>query len=319
MDNVGGVNHSEDSRITFEDPTGKIITAIGIGLLIAFIFPILVPGYRTTKLVFLNIEILGARGASGMLIIQCLYPLIAGLAAIFLAKRERSGGKAFALLAIGLLPFLILLASRDVQRAFGQITRNLPGGLTIGLSLVLGTIAVFSILSGAHAARVKPANQLAGYVAAIGAGLYFLTLLIPTNGEFSFIIPFKLMGARDPSGMGIMFLSGLVTLICLVLMIIASVRCFMLLKQEGEEKARFGKSIIRLWFAQLYVYGAFILYIIIASAGQGRGDGGIVFFTLLMSIIKFVPWILGLYLLIPLGISEFILLHSTPAPAAPQE
>lgn len=318
MVDVGGLNQSEGSGTTFEDPTGKIITAIGIGLLIAFIFPIFVTGYRTSKLVFLNIEILGERGVPGMLIIQLLYPLIAGIAAIILAKRERSGGKALALVVIGILPFLILLASKDIQRAFGQITRNLPGGLSIGLALVLGTIAVFSILSGAHAARVKPANQIAGYVASLGAGLYFLTLLIPQYGEFSFIVPFKLMGTRDPSGMGIMFLSGLVALICLVLMIFAAGRCFLLLKPEAE-KIRIGGSIIRLWFAQFYVYGAFILYIMIVTAGQGRGSDGLIFITLIMSIIKFVPWILGLYLLIPLGISEFILLYSTPDPAVPQE
>ncbi|UCH93575.1 MAG: hypothetical protein JSV88_25340 [Candidatus Aminicenantes bacterium] len=68
MEAVEKLEPSEQPGKTFynlTDPTNTIIMVIGIGLLIAFIFPIVVSTYRDLRVVFLNIEIFGEDRAPG--------------------------------------------------------------------------------------------------------------------------------------------------------------------------------------------------------------------------------------------------------------
>ena len=284
-----------------------LISRFGIALLIAFVFPII-----GEEILFINISGLWERGVPFIARIEFLYPLLAGVALISLAKKGRSLGRAAGLLAIGIFPFLLLFVDSEVRAGLSKITQSLPGSGTTGLSLILSSLAAFAILAGAHASRVRPDQDLGAHVAVAGAGLYFITLFIPVGNQFPFLAPFKMMTAHDPTKYGVMFLSGFVALTCMALVILAALRCFRLPgAAAGRDKT--GNAVIKLWFAQFYVYGAFLAYALIVNLDQARGESGTMILAFLTAIVKFVLWILGLYLLIPLGIAEFIIAGARPA------
>jgi hypothetical protein len=174
-------------------------------------------------------------------------------------------------------------------------------------------------MAGALASRTKPRNTLAAKIAAGGAGLYVLLLLIPVKGEFQFITPFKMLFARDYTGTGLGVLTGLVGVSVLLLMIIICVKCFQLLGKESYEKSKTGASIIKLWFVQFAVYGFYILFLWLTSVGGDGSAMGMVFIALILGLIKYFLWIMGLFFLIPLGITEIILLGPESAAAPVQE
>jgi hypothetical protein len=297
-----------------DDSVPRIIKGIGIALLIAFILPII-----GREIVFLNIQGLFEKSVPGFLKIELLYPLLAGLGLLRIAGMKRSPEKAAALISLGIFPFLLLLVDKSVREAFSGIAAGLPGGGSLGVNLILSALALFGILAGAQASRVRAEVDLGATVAAAGAGLYIVNLFIPVNGQFSFLQPFKLFGQKDPTGAGVMAIGGLVSLIVLALMVMAIIKCFQLLR-SGADRKRLGNAIIKLWVAQFYVYGAFLLYVLIVGAAKSGGEAGMMILSFLTAIPKFFLWILGLYLLIPLGFSELILLAPgsgrLPAPAA---
>lgn len=284
------------------DSVTRMIKGIGIALLIAFVLPIIIG----KEIVFLNIQGLFEKSVPGVLKIEFLYPLLAGLGALKIAQVKRSPKKAAVLISLGIFPFLFLLVDKSVREAFSGIAGGLPGGGSMGVNLILSALALLGILAGAQASRVRAKLDLGAHVAAAGAGLYVINLFIPIKGQLSFLQPFKQIGQSDPTGAGVMVIGGLVGLAALALMVMAVIKCFQLL-QGAAERERLGKAIIKLWVAQFYVYGAFLIYVVIVGAGKSGGDAGMILLSFLTTIPKFFLWILGLYLLIPLGLSELIL------------
>lgn len=295
--------------------TEKYLKAIGIGLLVAFIFPVITSGYRGMQFMFANIEGLGQR-APFMVKVQLIYPLIAGIILLVIAGKARNAGKAGLILILGLLPFLLLLASPELQRALSRSMRRVPGFGSMGTVFLLSFLADVGILAGAHQLRVNPKIKIGSIIASLGAGLWIIKMLIPIQGQFMFIAPFQIMFARDRSGAGILFVLGLAMIISMVLMVMIVIKCFTS-TQPKADRGSLGAKIIKLWWYTLLVWSAVILYfMILGSAVGGRGIGGMGFLAFITILIKFVPWFLGLYLLIPIGVSEFLLLspeESTPA------
>ena len=298
------------------DSTKKILLIIGIGLIISYILPIIVPDKTgSIKVVFLNIEIFSQIGVDKMIITQLFYPLLAGMLVIVLASANRSAVKALALIITGVLPVLVLFIAPEIREVLDKFLKESQGLIYMGLAMFLALTGATFILSGAHAARVNPAIKIAGFIAAIGAVLSLISNFIPIEGKFQVAQYVKLMTEDDLSGKGILFLYGLAGLMCIILLIIITLRCFQLLFAE-RDKVRIGKSIIHLWFVQLYIFGALYMYVIIATMNNSD------YFLLLLIgsillLVKIVAWIIGLYLLIPLGIAEFILL--SPTPTAPTQ
>jgi hypothetical protein len=288
------------------DQADTLIRGFGIALLIAFFFPVI-----GDKILFISISGLWEKGVPDILRIEILYPLIAGAALISLARKARSVGRAAWILAIGAFPFLLLLVNGEVRSGLAEITKGLPGSGSMGANLVLSGLAAFAILSGAYASRVRPEQALGAHVAVAGAGLYFITLFIPVNKQFPLIAPFKMMVAHDPTKYGVMFISGLVVLACMALVILACLRCFRL-PGPAAEREKTGTAVLKLWFAQFYVYGAFLAYGLIISLAQGRGESGTMVLAFLTTLGKFGVWIIGLFLLIPLGIAEMIIAGARP-------
>lgn len=302
-----------DSVTPGEDPTDSLLSKIGIGLIIAFILPL-----YARKLVFLNFEVLGERGVPDLVKFELIYPLIAGIAACVLAKKARTIGRGWLILILGLLPFLIALSDDSVQRAVGEILNNLPGAGTGGGNMLLGLVGILGMLAGAWAVKIKADLEPAALIAAVGGGLYLVSLIIPTKGQLPILAPFKMFSTRDYTGSGVVAVSAIVTLICLALVIAAAVKCLLLPKSVGDRSSQAGTA-IRLWAWQFPVYGIFMIYVIIVASGKGGADIGELFIAMALAIGKFFPWILGLYLLIPLGVAELLLGRPSSAPAPPQQ
>jgi len=291
-----------------KDPTNLILSVIGRGLIIAFFIPVLfiVPG--SFKLLFINLRILGDTQAAGMLQFQALYPLLAGIAVIFLSRRDRSQVRAGALLGIALLPALVLLKDKDVQVAFSNLGRFTEGGFSINLHLILSALAVILMLASAHTLRIYSKHDTVESAAVIGGGLYLLSLLLPVNDEFIFLEPFKYLTFNDPSGAGVSFVRGLASLSALALMVTAAVYCLRIPKQNKElDKEIIGVRIIRLWGYHLIVYGFAVYYGLFVNIFNEAPMSGAFLLMFTVALMKFIPWILGLYVLIPLALAEFML------------
>jgi hypothetical protein len=291
-----------------EDPTDLILSVIGRGLIIAFFIPVIsiVPG--SFKLLFINLRILGDNQAAGMLQFQALYPLLAGIAVIVLSRRDRSQVRAGALLGIALLPVLVLLKDNDVRMAFSELGRFTEGGFSVNLHLILSTLAVILMLASAHTLRIYSKHGRVESAAVIGGDLYLLSLLLPVNDEFIFFEPFKYLTFNDPSGAGVSFVRGVASLAALALMVTAAVYCLRIPKQDkSSDKEIIGIRVIRLWGYHLFVYGFAVYYGLFVNIFNEEPMSGALLLMFTVALVKFIPWILGLYVLIPLALAEFML------------
>jgi hypothetical protein len=321
MDNVykpGSLKDPTTSLTEVADPTKLILNVVGRGLIFAFFFPILIIAEGALKFELLNIPALENSQTGLMLKFQVLYPLLAGIAVLILVRQKSSPRRAMAFLGIAILPVLVLLLNEEVRMAFSTLGKNITGGFSIGLQLIVSSLAIFGMLASAHTIRIEANHRIAASLAVIGGGLYFLSLLIPVQGKFLFLEPFRALTLNDPSGAGIFVVAGLASLTSLALMIYAAAICFQIQKQEKHKlKEMMGKRIISLWVWHLLVSGMAIFYMIFIGIILGKSMAGPLLVIFITALIKFVPWILGLYILIPLGISEILLTH--PALSERQE
>lgn len=313
MDNIykpGRVKAPTTSLTDVADPTRLILNAVGRGLIFAFFFPIFVIVKDSLKLVFLNFLVLQSSQSGLMLKFQVFYPLLAGIAVLILVRQKSSPRRAEIFLGIAFLPVLVLLLSEEVRTAFSSLGKDITGGFSLGLHLIISSLAILGMLASAHTIRIEAAHRIAASLAVISGGLYFLSLLIPVQGKFVFLEPFRAFTLNDPTGAGVFIFGGLASLTALALMIYAAVTCFQIQKQEKDKfKETMGKRIIKLWVWHLLASGMAVFYMIFIFIIKGAPQGGPLLVIFVTSLIKFVPWILGLYLLIPLGISEILLTH----------
>lgn len=313
MDNIykpGAAKEPTTSLTDVADPTKLILNAVGRGLIFAFFFPIFVIAGGSLKLEFINIPALGSSQVGLMLKFQVLYPLLAGIAVLILVRLKSSPRRAGAFLGIAFLPVLVLLLSEEVRNAFSLLGKDITGGFSLGLHLIISSLAIFGMLASAHTIRIEANHRIAASLAVISGGLYFLSLLIPVQGKFVFLEPFRALTLNDPTGAGVFIVAGLASLTALALMIYAAVTCFQIQKQERDKhKEMMGKRIISLWVSHLLAYGTAIFYMIFVAIVKGAPNGDALLLIFVTALIKFVPWILGLYILIPLGISEILLTH----------
>jgi hypothetical protein len=290
-----------------ETPGNWIFSVIGGWLIAAFFFPLLVTGSGSPKLDFLSIDLLLNKDAPEILKFQVVYPLIAGVLMLILARMFRSVIKSIAITAIGLLPFLLVLVNDVAQDAFLELVQHVPKGFSLGAPLIPIHIAVIAMLAGAHACRVNPIRKIATYVAMSGALIYIILLVAPLEGRFPFLAPFKSLSAGSRAGAGIDYHTGMGALIAMLLMIYAASRCFLLLNRSYDRKI-VGNSIWRLWYVHLFVYTGFFIYVFLLTQYTAGVMSLWSVVALITGIVKFLPWIVCLYLLIPLGIAESILL-----------
>lgn len=303
--------YSETRPVSWSsDLTGKIIRVLGWGLIIAFILPIIVPSRRGITFVFLSVEAID--GMSLSLIFQCYYPLLAGILVLSTAAWKRSWFKGTVLLATAIMPVLLLIFSREFHQLLDKTAETLPGNdlSASGLISLIELLALSVILAGAYTLRIRPRQWTGNYAAAIGGGLYFIFLFIPVFNRFVFLIPFKrIFTAADKSSV-IMGTGAIYMLAAISIMIVISINCLKLLKLNDEARSqKLAKRIFSLWFFLLGLDAIYLIFKLMTSGNQG---GSALFLIMLSLLMKIIPWFFGLFLLIPLGLAEFLLLPMSP-------
>lgn len=292
------------------DPTNAILRVMGIGLLIAFFFPILGPAkYGGARLSFINFEIFFAGSAkiTGMIRFQMLYPLLAGILLIFASKWRRSGWKTVILSITALLPFVIFFSSTEGRYYYSILTGYAPEFINVWIVMLVEITALTAIFAGTLVVRVTPRNRAALYLAVSGGILYLISMLIPINGKFIFFESLKQVLTNNPFNNGHIFTKGLLNLAETALMIVIVVNCFRLVK-AGERKEKIGAKIMTLWYIWLGLLSVAII---------NQGITRMIFinmtvtnlFSILTIFIKVIPWLLALLHLIPLVIAEIIVIR----------
>lgn len=301
-----------------KDPTNKLIRLTGWSLLIAFLFPVITVVRGEIKFVFLNIEMFARlTDIPGMLVFQFCFPLLAGGLMILAYRWKRSYGKAFLLLGCGLAPILFFLAGAKGAGIFGKSFPKVPEDFSLsGGVMVLYITGLTLMLAGAYAVRVNPLKRLSRYAAAFGATLYLEALLLPFNGRFAILSPFKQLVSERNYENAVQFFMGILNLVFLILVLWMIVLCLRMIKPAPAEKYRqMGKITLRIFFGELAVFGAAMIIVIGHLGSQSPVPGETLFLVFSSILIKMATWIFGISMLVILGISEFLLLN--PVPTAP--
>ena len=308
----------------FLDPTINNYGAVrgvawGILLLFGGLLPIVLPdptgGLRT---VFVNLEI---SNLPGVLQFLSLYPLVAGLAMIFLGVLGRATGRAIAFLAICAVYWVASMVA--YSQAMGGISNLSQDSLIarivgaqvasgVWVSFLLCLLAV-AILIGLRIQRARPAAAFGRMLAAVAGAVFLLMLLLPVvpalvapvAGSIPLAIPFNLMGWN-----GMVGLLALLTMAALVA--VAVMAC---VSMKSTSNADLATTAIRI------LYGAMILlpllgavtggyYVHEESKGTVAGPAAMILLPLLYAL-KFECLAYGL--LAPLVLGTVELYASVPA------
>lgn len=300
--------HSRYPQKRHRDTADSLLSWFGTGLIISFFMPIVISGGGVWKIYFLNIHLLFYPGVDFMLRVQLLYPLMAGIVLKVFASMQRSPQRSVGILITGIFPFMVLLFSLGVQEMFAEVGQYIPGGTALPFRAVLSLLGIIAMLGGAHAVRIQPGNDIAARITSIGGIFYFFALLLTLQGRFALLSPFYTMKQEDPSGLGLNLVNGVAEIIILLFMMAAAAISIKLFKQPDPKLRELkGNSIITLWALHLFVYGGVFIYIIIATVFKSVSWGGVFMLMATTFFIKMVPWILGLFIMIPLGVGEILL------------
>jgi len=280
------------------------IRKLGIILLLGFLLPVLSPrtfegGVRTT---FLNFEILGESSAPGLARFMFLYPGLAGIAVIILAA-YRGAARSVGLICVGILPLVVLALDPDVQEA-ASVLSSFPGARSIWAA-VFSLAGCGGILAGIRALHYRPGSRPAAVIGAVGGGLYLVSLFLPVlpkeMGRIAFLVSFKVFGQPSSIPLGLGMLGQMV---CLML---ASVICLMTLaRMPAARELADGAFKFVIWSAVVYLLGV-ILQTLFTMDGPASH-----FLCFLSVMVKVTFWVVGLFLLLPVGLADLIV-NLTPA------
>jgi hypothetical protein len=272
---------------------------LGAVLLIAFFLPV-----YAGRFLMLNILELSEKGGPALIKVLAIYPVLAGIATLALARTAKGVNRSLPVLAMGLLVLILFYASPEIREDFrgGSVP---PAGLG-GFIIILGMIGTFA---GSRACSLRPASRLAATVGAVGAGLYLLGLILPTQpklGSIPLAAPFVLIFSFSEhfGGAFLVIVLALMSLAGMGLMIGASVLC-LLNATPREDAGPRAQTAFRLWIWSLVVLVAMSLVPLVWAVFSGPFSAtGL--FSALSLIIKMDLHVFGLFFLILLGAAGLI-------------
>ncbi|MBP7867054.1 MAG: hypothetical protein KA419_14015 [Acidobacteria bacterium] len=271
---------------------------LAVLLLAGFLLPLIEP---RQGIVFLNIWLLLQEGVPGVLIFLALYPLLAAIGVFVLTNVLAGWARGAVMAGIGLLPLLMFLFEGGSQLKMFAIARP-----EAAFASVLSSLGMIGLFAGGLAICFQRENLTAVWTGGVGGGLFLVSLLVPRGSSLETVglyQPFLLMQA----GGFMPFLVGFLTLAGLVCLVLSSV--FMLLltfsRPMNEE---YGRKSYRLALAWLVVTGVTLLMATVAQSSEApRGFGGASFVFLLNMFLKLLLWVGPAFVLIPLGLADFLL------------
>jgi len=275
-------------------------------LLLGFLLPMVLvhPFTGETKTIFINFEILGADGAPFIIKFHFLYPLLAGLGLIFVALKARGTFRGVILIAVGVLPILITLISKDAGRSMKEMFSAMSQS-SEWVPVVLAGIGLYGLLVTGRSAMFVPRSAAIPVFSGIG-GAVVISMLIPVKSRLfgvgdtiGLIEPFVILGkARGGAATGY----ALLQILAMLTMIAAAVIGFLMIWKKAKRR-RMGLIVLILIGASL-AFGFIAAMVLESSKSRGMGGmGG----TSFLVVVKFLLWLMGLMLLIPVGTIDLVI------------
>jgi len=269
----------------FQDEHRQAISLIGIFLLVGFIFPVYVWGFRTGKLIFVNFELLGK--SDFLSILGLLYPLAAGIIVLWAGKNLETMSRPVVLLSVGFFPLLLSIFNKRDFMAGSIREYNSEIPLTF---LVL--IALIGVFIGSKI--VSKTDHISGRLIGGISGLVFMMCILLPIGKGGTPIYFELFklfraGPRAKLPGSLLFLG--ITLIaiftCYLFASLISVLNFSY-KSSSEQTATNAYRLV--FYASLALPVSIVLTVLFSSA-QGGMKGMI--FTLMVKLTLLFGGIIG--------------------------
>jgi len=273
---------------------------LGLIILLGFFLPIAVPmGERSTRLIFPNLLVLGQKGAPLLAVLFFLYPALAGVAVILLAVRTSGTQRAVGLIAAGVLPILILLPGPGVLAGLERLVRSTPGPAMLGpILLLVGWVGIYV---GSRTATLRPGTLAAALIATIGGGSYLLFLVFPfipaREGLVPLLAVLKLFFTVKSFAE---FLAVLGLFALMACMGAAAAFCVQVFRERPSDQYLGYKafSLLRL--------GSILCPVLIFLGALLQVKSVGTFAVALTVAAKLGCWGFGLFLLIPIGLTELV-------------
>lgn len=279
-----------------EEERMQTINRIGYALLLAFIFPLYVPGPFGASLEFPNITNLGKGGF--LFTLNLLYPLLAGIVVLWAGRKIETLLRPVILLAAGLFPFVIsLLSARDFMS--DNIMKYANEETIITFLMILSLIGVF-VGSKLVSVTDHVACRMIGGI----SGIVFLALVLLPVGRsttpiyFSIFKLFKASGGSLPASAVLMALALLVIFTCYILASIIAIINF-------SSRPNAHVTAVNSYKLVLYATLALPIAIVVAVLFSGEGGGSVKFFILTL-LIKLTLWLGGIICLIAAALWDLL-------------
>ncbi|HUV39472.1 MAG TPA: hypothetical protein VMY39_07645, partial [Planctomycetota bacterium] len=230
-----------------------------------------------------------------------IYPAIAGALVVLLAFVKPVEPRAIGLMLLGVIPAVVVFADDDVRRFFGRALEG-QGGLVFLMLATLG-IGWMCVFAGARARWWRPGKSGAYGIGVVGAVMLAVGLLIPAlpreAGRVLLAAPFV---AMSHEGTGWFVFYALLQMGCVIG---AAAICVANRPQGTFDVVRAWAS----WAFALVILGILVgitcvLHFMVKTAPPDLTSAGL--FPVIVTFGKFVAWWYGLGLLIPFGITDWL-------------
>jgi len=282
---------------------------IGLALVAGFLLPLVITGFGFTKILFVNISMLGK--GSFFQTLMLLHPLIAGILVLQLSRRVEGLARPIVLLATGLFPVALTLGDDLLSGSL----RGLKLQTTASVILVLAVIGLF--VGSRHTAATGYASGR--WIAAISGAAFLLVSLVPVTGAKPvFFALFDLLGMGRITRTFVLL--GVVLIGVFLCYIYAALTAFINLKEPPNIAETSERAAGVVFWASCAVPLAFLA---VSLSGGG-------FFMVALGYVKFTLWVGGVILLIgwawmdlmeelepPARTGAQLFAESAPAAAAP--
>jgi len=293
------------------------VIVLGGVLIVSFLLPAGVTtesqdGRPVSVLFALSIRALGEPAVPGVLKVALLYPLLAGVTVIVLALGRRVAVRAVGLVVLGVAGLLLPLMSSDIRAYLDQGPWG-PGGAgaLVILAAALGWLGIFA---GSRSRWYRPSHGITWVVGLVGAGLLLAALFWPglpaERGYVLIAAPVVMMGQ---SGGGWPGLAAFLQVDCLL---VAALLCL----AAHPRQPLFRVRRLAAWAFLLVVTGIVIGCFAFLSTLTGAVPMPVTQKPVelhVVTLVKILTWGLGLVLLVPFGITDWLVGDPFPSQHQP--
>ena len=287
---------------------------VGVLALVGFGLPIL----AGRELVFPALAPFTAEGRMltfGMVLLL-MYPLAAGIATIVAAAATKGRARGGILLGLGLLTVVVNLSGANVLPQFSQMmAQGVEDSARAAVFTVLLGFAGWSLLwAGAGAVAGQEWNRLPKVMSAVGGALFVGHLLLPVlpsqAGATLLGFPFKLLTSQAAPAEAKGF--GAIILLSMILNVIGCVLGFCLAgSRTGAGLAKGIRVLSACGVALLLLTPLYVFLMAVGGNSEALAPA-------LLAYAKFLCLGVGLFAVIPLGLTDLLGAGAAPAAGAPR-